>query len=43
MRRTASYLAECSKGFFARGVTETDNLYLHTSGDILSLIVYFYL
>lgn len=26
MRRTASYLAECSKGFFSRGETETANL-----------------
>lgn len=43
MRRTASYLAECSKGFFARGETETANLYLHTSGEILSLILNYYL
>ena len=43
MRRTASYLAECSKGFFARGETETANLYLHTSGEILSLIPNYYL
>lgn len=43
MRRTASYLAECSKGFSARGDDENANLYLRTSGAILSLILNYYL